>query len=161
MIRSLLIALALVTPTFAKEPEFIRDKATVWKVIDGNTVDVVITKGKKQVRVSLAGIDAPELNQPFGQDSKRKLDGWIRDDEIIVLHKNKFVQKNLIGVILREDEDINYKLCKHGYAWAIPKYADTTDYIDGQKHAAEQKLGLWDYEKAKDKPIAPWVWRNR
>jgi len=46
--------------------------ARVVGVHDGDTL-TALTDDKRQLKVRLHGIDAPELGQPFGQASKRAL----------------------------------------------------------------------------------------
>ena len=47
-------------------------EAKVVHIADGDTLTVV-TDGQNQVKVRLAGIDAPERAQPFGERSKQSL----------------------------------------------------------------------------------------
>ena len=53
--------------------------ARVVGVHDGDTI-TALTDDKRQLKVRLHGIDAPELGQPFGQASKRALSSvrWSR-----------------------------------------------------------------------------------
>lgn len=43
----------------------------------------------------------------------------------------------------------------NGYAWAYVKYSKI--YVDQEKLARENKLGLWQSSD----PTPPWVWRKR
>ena len=49
-------------------------------VIDGDTVDI-LTQDKKQVRLRLASIDAPERGQPFGTTAKKFLRAVVKELE--------------------------------------------------------------------------------
>jgi endonuclease YncB( thermonuclease family) len=50
--------------------------ARVVGVHDGDTI-TALTDDKRQLKVRLHGIDAPELGQPFGQASKRALSDLV------------------------------------------------------------------------------------
>ena len=66
------IALAL---TFLLYPSFVIAgviDSIVVNVIDGDTI-TVLDSNKVQHRVRIAGIDAPEKNQPFGNASRKRL----------------------------------------------------------------------------------------
>ena len=66
------IALAL---TFLLYPSFVIAgviEGIVVNVIDGDTI-TVLDSNKVQHRVRIAGIDAPEKNQPFGNASRKRL----------------------------------------------------------------------------------------
>ena len=57
----------------AADPE--RFTARVVGVHDGDTL-TALTGDKRELKVRLHGIDAPELGQPFGQASKRGCPNW-------------------------------------------------------------------------------------
>jgi len=77
----------------------------VVKVSDGDTIWVLDTK--KKVKVRLLGIDAPEIKQAFGEESKMILVGLIEKQNVIVVGNNKDRYGRLIGKVLLDDRDIN------------------------------------------------------
>lgn len=55
-------------------------RATVLRVIDGDTLDVTVDLGFRvhhQIRVRLAGINCPELKTPDGQRAKQFVENWL------------------------------------------------------------------------------------
>jgi hypothetical protein len=56
---------------------------SIVKVVDGDTV-YVLDAGKEQHKIRLAGIDAPERNQPFGKKSKQRMSGLVAGKEVTV-----------------------------------------------------------------------------
>lgn len=55
----------------------------VIKVADGDTI-TVIDSNKEQHRIRLAGIDAPEKGQPFGNASRKKLRELVAGKDVLV-----------------------------------------------------------------------------
>jgi len=75
VVRSIFIALLffLSSITFAEYLENLKIK----KVVDGDTVHV-FSEGKT-LKVRLVEIDAPEMNQPHGEESKEYLEVLLQD----------------------------------------------------------------------------------
>lgn len=133
----------------------------VIKVIDGDTV-YLLNHNDKKLKVRLQHIDAPELNQPFGDESKMILERFILKKNITLIGHKKDKYKRLLGVISLDGLDINLEMIKIGAAWHFKKYAkfDQTEYqyqiYDENEHQAKlKKIGLW-----KENAISPWLWRK-
>ena len=108
----------------------------VVKVLDGDTIDVIIDLGfdlYKKERVRIAGVDTPEKRtrdleeKALGEDAtnwlKEKLEGAIsgEDDLVIRTELDGGVGKygRLLGwlYIGDETESINERMIQQGYAW--------------------------------------------
>jgi len=64
-------------------------KAELVRVIDGDTVDLIIDLGfdtSRKERFRLYGIDAPEMNTAEGKEAKAWLEDAIRPPEAIYVH---------------------------------------------------------------------------
>ena len=133
----------------------------VVKVSDGDTIWVL--DPKKKVKVRLLGIDAPEIKQAFGKESKMILIRLIEKQNVIVVGNNKDRYGRLIGKVLLDDRDINLEMIKAGAAWHYKKYqtdqlkADRILYSIQEQLAQKTKRGLWK----KSDPLAPWQWRAK
>ena len=133
----------------------------VVKVSDGDTIWVM--DNDKKVKVRLLGIDAPEIKQAFGEESKMILAGLIEKQNVIVVGDDKDRYGRLIGKVLLDDRDINLEMIKAGAAWHYKKYqADQLEedrilYSSQEQLAQKTKRGLW---KEGD-PLAPWQWRAK
>jgi len=80
---NLLVAIILVSP-FAPHASFARTiEGKVIKVADGDTI-TVLDANKEQHRIRLAGIDAPEKRQPFGNASRKMLRELVAGKEVKV-----------------------------------------------------------------------------
>lgn len=53
------------------------------RVLDGDTVEV-LEPGNQLTRIRLAGIDAPEKSQPFGQRSRQELSSMVAQRHVTV-----------------------------------------------------------------------------
>ena len=58
-------------------------EGTVVKIADGDTI-TVLDSDKVQHRVRIAGIDAPEKNQPFGNASRKRMGELVGGNDVRV-----------------------------------------------------------------------------
>jgi len=136
----------------------------VVKVYDGDTVTIETTRGDK-VRIRLADIDAPELKQRHGIESRDALKKLLADDAGAVTVKYRALDKygRALGTITLDDKTLDDKstvndaLVRDGHAWAwrergTPTNADAAAYEASARH---DKRGLW----AMEQPQAPWDYR--
>lgn len=80
-------------------------------VIDGDTIVI------QRIKIRLAGIDAPELNQPWGQKSKWAMVGICKGKVITARLSGERSYDRLIGTCFcPEGRDIGAELIKQGLA---------------------------------------------
>ncbi len=85
-------------------------KGRAW-VIDGDTIVV------NKIKVRLAGIDAPELNQPWGQKSKWKMVNLCKGQIIRVELTGDTSYDRLVGICyLPDGRDIGAEIVRAGLA---------------------------------------------
>ncbi|MEN9360626.1 MAG: Thermonuclease precursor [Verrucomicrobiota bacterium] len=151
MIRLLFLGILLTLTAVAEEI-----KGTVVRVSDGDTI-VVLDAGKTQHKIRLAGIDAPESHQAYGDKAKDSLAGMVAGKEVRVEVAGKDRYGREIGRVFAGALDVNLEQVKTGFAWHYAQYAkDAKDLAEAQEKARAGKLGLW-----KDKePVAPWEFRK-
>jgi micrococcal nuclease len=104
----------------------------VEKVVDGDTIDVLIDLGFDilfQSRVRLAGIDTPEsrtrdlAEKALGLESKEYLKNHLKDAKSVVIKTEKMNSTEKFGRILGwlyingETVSVNDMMIKDGYAW--------------------------------------------
>ncbi|EAV47249.1 nuclease (SNase-like) protein [Methylophilales bacterium HTCC2181] len=137
-------------------------KGRVIRVVDGDTIILQEMNGKI-IKVRLLGIDAPELDQPFGYESSALLTSFVENKMVYVASNKKDRYQRLLGKVLMKEKDINYQLIKNGYAWHFKRYSsnqkknDVLLYADAEKEAQQFRRGLW---KALS-PKPPWEWRKK
>lgn len=114
----------------------------VIRVSDGDTI--LIQSGSQKIRVRMYGIDAPELKQKYGKESKKYLEKRIMDKnvDIKVINQDQYGRK--VGKVFYKNKDINLEMLETGNAWFYEYHAKhEKDYRKAFKNAKEQKLGLW------------------
>lgn len=130
-------------------------------VSDGDTV-TVLDGSNTQFKIRLAGIDAPEKKQSFGQVSKQSLSELVYNKSVQVDWSKKDRYRRLVGKVLVNGLDANLEQVKRGLAWHYSKYKkeqvfeDRLMYLHAQRDATDTKIGLW----VEPNPVAPWIWRR-
>lgn len=128
----------------------------VVSVADGDTL-TVLTDDHQQFKIRLAGIDAPEKAQAFGQVSKHQLSSlcFNKQAEVKVVATDKY--HRTVGDVFCENTHANEEMVKGGYAWVYRQYSQGFEqFIPLEQAAQEAKIGLW----ADTQPTPPWQWRR-
>ena len=130
-------------------------------IADGDTV-TVLDANRQQHKIRLAGIDAPEKAQPFGERSKQNLAALVFNKNVIVEGDKQDRYGRKVGKILINGQDANLEQVKAGMAWWYEKYrkeqspTDQRRYEAAEQQARVQRIGLW--RDANPRP--PWDWRH-
>lgn len=126
--------------------------ALVVSVHDGDTLK--LDDGRT---IRLSGIDAPEVNQPYGVESRdllRKLT-WKKSIRIETRGKDRYGR--IVGEIFVGKKSINRSMVRRGAAWWFRKYAPKNACFRSlETGARNHKNGLWKSPDA----VAPWDWRK-
>ena len=125
------------------------------RVVDGDTIRAE-TKGK-EIKIRLVEIDAPEMNQPFGAQSKNFLNRLLYEKDVTLIAKGEDRYGRILGEIYADGESANKSMIKSGFAWVYDRYVQDLSLYRYQDQAKSKNLGLWQAEN----PIAPWVWRKQ
>ena len=132
-----------------------------WQVLsihDGDTIKV--EKDGITEKVRFCGIDAPEISQPLGKESRdylRSLVSPTNKVQISIVGTDKYSRK--IGEIFviadGTEKFINEEMTKSGMAYNYDTYKNCPNQVamgNGEAIAKSKKLGVWsgDYEKPWD-----------
>ena len=150
----------------------------VIKVVDGDTVHVVDQDGKIY-KVRVVGIDAPEISQEYGKQSRDALlkiltspfqldssDSAMQGDVILKIEGKDHFQRTLgklfvIGLSLLPGNpviiDVQKTMLQTGNAWHYSTYDQTEAYGIAMLDAQNNQRGLWGHSQF---PIAPSVYRK-
>jgi micrococcal nuclease len=145
MIRVIIIVLLALTVSAATTP-------SDYRVIDGDTIAV----GKKRLR--LGCIDAPEMDQPGGKESRQALIDILDGHPLKYRVKSTDRYGREIVTLVVDDYIVNNKMVELGHAWWYEYYCkENTRLGELQQNARARKLGLW-----KDpNPMNPYKWRKK
>jgi micrococcal nuclease len=132
--------------------------AQVTYVHDGDTISVTSPGQAKPLKLRLWGVDAPELNQPYGRMARKSLQGSILGKKVSVRVHEKDRYGRLVAELQIDKHDIGTSLIKQGFAWWYQRHAqDARHLATAQTSAQREHRGMW-----KDSGnIAPWEWRAR
>ncbi len=129
------------------------------KVVEVNSGDVItIFNLNRPVRVKLMGVDAPELNQTFGDVAKKHLSDLVFEKSVVVEYAGIASDSSLTGRVLLNDADIGAQMIRDGAAWFDPHNGNRLGpmnrevYEQSEQAARSEKRGLWQEEN----PVAPW-----
>ena len=90
-----LVSLILYSPALADTLQ-----GKVVKVADGDTVTIVDDSQGKKHRIRLAGIDAPEKNQSYGDVSTQSLVELVSGKTVTIEYEKRDRYKRIIGKVL-------------------------------------------------------------
>lgn len=137
----------------------------VVKVADGDTITVLDGQRQQHV-IRLAGIDAPEKSQPYGQKSKAHLSQAVFGQTVTVTFDKRDRYGRIVGQVRVLGEDANLRQLQAGWAWHYKQYQNeqTPDqrsvYDAAERAAREKRLGLWQGQGPAS-PEPPWDYRAR
>lgn len=131
-------------------------------VTDGDTI-TVLDSDRRQHKIRIAGVDAPEKSQPYGQRAKEAMSALVYGKQVDVEWRKLDRYGRTIGVVTADEKDVGLELLRAGLVWHYKKYqseqtsASRGIYAATEDQARRERLGLW----ADKNRIPPWEWRRR
>ena len=134
----------------------------VINVADGDTI-TVLDDTNTQHKIRLAGIDAPEKRQAFGNVSKQSLADMVAGQSVAVewVKADRYGRK--VGKVVLAGQDANLVQVRRGLAWHYKQYQREQSATDQQSYAAAEivartaQVGLW----READPMPPWEFRHK
>ena len=130
---------------------------SVMSVEDGDSLTVA------HEPIRLASIDAPELDQAYGQQSRTHLAAMVLGQTVTVTYTEKDRYNRVVGTVFKSDcTNVNLNAVEQGAAWYYEAYRceidsrQRTALATAQASAKATALGLWATPPA----VAPWIYRN-
>jgi endonuclease YncB( thermonuclease family) len=134
---------------------------TVVGVTDGATITV--RDGKRNYKVRLAGIDAPEKGQSFANTSRQNLISLAHEKQAIVDCYKTDQYKRQVCRVWVGGKDVALAQVQAGLAWHYRRFekeqtsAERIAFAKAEEEARASRFGLWK----SDKPVPPWEFRQR
>jgi len=130
-------------------------------VADGDTI-TMLDNNRQQHRIRLAGIDAPEVGQPYGTRSRLGLSklAFGRDAKADCYKIDRYGRD--VCIVYVHGRDVGLAQLQAGLAWRYRKYVHEqhlrvlAEYELAEDKAAADHVGLWQTKN----PVPPWEWRK-
>lgn len=138
--------LAFAGATFGAEPWIIEGRVVA--IADGDTL-TILDRDKRQHKIRLNGIDAPEKKKPFRFQSKENLSRLVYDRNVQGQCGNRDKYGREICKVPDGSIDAGLEQIRAGYAWLYRAYAkelspeDWDRYESAEQEAEGKKVGLW------------------
>ena len=121
------------------------------RAVDGDDITFQSPFGKKE-KVRLWGIDAPEYDQPGGEEAKKALQELIDIQpigNIEIKHRDKKHKRDVVVVYPSSDIDLshslNVQMIRLGWAEHATNFApDEQEFAKAQEAARKAKRGMWE-----------------
>ena len=126
----------------------------VVRVADGDSLTLV---GSDEIELSirLRGIDAPELGQPYGLESKEALQGMLASIPVTLDEPKKGKYGRYVVNVFAGELWVNKEMVAGGHAWCDQVNAFDSVLYSIERESKHRKLGIWGTQD----PVPPWVWR--
>ena len=130
-------------------------------IADGDTI-TLLDAGKRQHKIRLSGIDAPERKQAFGNRSRQHLGELVFGKQVTADCAKTDRYRRAVCKIKVDGVDANLAQVAAGMAWHYREYEreqslmDRLRYAHAENRAQEERRGLW----ADRAPMAPWDFRR-
>jgi endonuclease YncB( thermonuclease family) len=162
--RTIIIGLLLLGVLPARAETF---DGYIVSISDGDTLTLLVRR--EQHRIRIAGIDAPEHFQPYGNRSRTNLSGFAySQDARAECYKKDIYGRDVCKVWVKpcsncgKSLDVGLAQVSEGMAWWDRYRAneqseeDRGRYQSAERMAKLRRFGLW----RDTKPVPPWVWRH-
>jgi len=138
------LALTLVTLHAQRPSDLVNKQVTarVLTVIDGDTVDVRLSSGRR-MRVRLHGVDTPESGEPLFQGATRFTRVLMFSKDVAMTGKDVDVYGRLVARIVVDGKDASESIIAAGLACTYHRYIVDPALDAALDRAKAAKLGFW------------------
>jgi micrococcal nuclease len=120
---------------------------------DGDTC--TFFEDKKSFKVRISGIDAPEVDQESGKQSRNFLRDLMKRGDYKLDCDGRSYDRRTCSIAVG-NLDVGHEMIRNGWAWEFSKFSKGK-YTQAQILAKKENLGLWKQKS----PISPHCYRFR
>ena len=120
----------------------------VTKVVDGDTLHVQPAQGGASQKLRIKGIDAPEVCQAWGMQSREALARLVWGQRVTIQLNDVDDHGRWLANVFVNGEDVGARLVAQGHAWSYQFRRDPGPYVFQQQQAAINRLGLFGQPQA-------------
>ncbi|KAJ0045020.1 hypothetical protein Pint_06611 [Pistacia integerrima] len=110
----------------------------------------------RKYRIRLRGIDAPEGEMPYGEESKQELLKLVHGKSLTILVYGEDRYGRCVGDVYSNGIFVQEVMLKKGCAWHYNAYDHRLELSTWENEARAKRVGLW----AASNPEKPWEWRK-
>lgn len=118
---------------------------------DGDTCK--FSQGQIIEKIRFSGMDAPEIDQPFGTEARDKLIQLLKGQNVVLKCDGQHFSRTTCIVFVNNHE-IQREMVRAGLALDFPMHSNGR-YKEDQDYAKKNKLGMW----SQDEVYSPFCWR--
>jgi micrococcal nuclease len=135
-----------------------RDRKEEWtgkvlSVINGDTI--LVERAGQAICVRIAGIDAPEEGQPYGEEAAEHLRRLLLGESVSVESTSSEEHGQMVGRVKFGKTKIADALVGAGLAWHYKRYDTSSQLAEMENTARLERRGLWVMADL----VPPWRWR--
>lgn len=117
---------------------------TVTSVIEGDTF--LLQVDNHRLKIGIDSIESPELDEPFGEASRKALSELIDSKQVTVIKTGGKRTRLTIGVVTMDGGNIGQRMVQLGWARQLKKAIPNKELAKLEEQAREQQLGIWSEE---------------
>lgn len=121
------------------------------KVIDGDTLIIKCDENRRTVEIE--GIDAPELDQPWGKEVRAFVRSMVQGRQVMIEVVDSD-EDTVRARVFIDGTDLSEMLASRGLAW-VPENGADGELLNLSKSARDLPCGLW----MDPEPEPPWEFR--
>ena len=137
----------------------IRLPVLVVAVSDGDTVQATTRRKGDPFKIRLHGIDAPELDQEYGKESKEALEKMVLDKVVTVDIVGVDRYRRQVGILHKGKprHSFNKLMVELGFAYNFRTYGMLWGGHNAQRRARSKRIGIWQRFGGE---VRPWSHRH-